>query len=61
MPAESLKQRLPRIPDRLTEQELRALLQAMLDGMQGIATQLDADGTVTDTTYASNLALIITD
>ena len=61
MAAESLKTRINRIPDRLTEQELRAVLQALLDGMQGIATQLDADAGVTDTTYASNLALIVTD
>lgn len=61
MAAESLKLRLSHLPDRLTEQELRAFLQALLDGMQGIATQLDADAGVTDTTYASNLALIVTD
>jgi hypothetical protein len=61
MAAVSIKQRISYIPDRLTEQELRAVLQAILDGMQGIATQLDADTGVTDTTYASNLALIVND
>ena len=61
MAAVSIKQRIVNIPDRLTEQEMRAILQAILDGMQGIANQLDADAGVTDTTYAANLALIIAD
>ena len=61
MPAESLKARVTRIPDRLTEQELRALLQAMLDGLQATMAQLDADTGVADTTYAANFATYIVD
>ncbi len=61
MAAESLKQRLPRIPDRLTEQELSAILKALVDGVQGIAIQLDADTGVADTTYAANFANFIVD
>lgn len=61
MAAESLKARVTRIPDRLTEQELRALLQAMLDGLQATMAQLDADTGVADTTYAANFANYIVD
>jgi methanogenic corrinoid protein MtbC1 len=61
MPAESLKARVTRIPDRLTEQELRALLQAMLDGLQATMAQLDADTGVAGTTYAANFATYIVD
>jgi len=61
MAAESLKQRLPRIPDRLTEQELSAILKALVDGVQGIAAQLDADTGVTDTTYLANFSTFIVD
>lgn len=61
MAAESLKARVTRIPDRLTEQELRALLQAMLDGLQATMAQLDADTGVADTTYAANFATFIVD
>ena len=61
MAAESLKARVTRIPDRLTEQELRALLQAMLEGLQATMAQLDADTGVADTTYAANFATYIVD
>jgi len=61
MAAESLKQRLPHIPDRLTEQELSAILKALVDGVQGIAAQLDADTGVADTTYLANFSTYIID
>jgi|DEB19_MinimDraft_3_1074340.scaffolds.fasta_scaffold60743_2 hypothetical protein len=61
MAAESLKQRLPRIPDRLTEQELTALLNALVNGLQATMAQLDADTGVADTTYAANFATYIVD
>jgi len=61
MAAESLKQRLPRIPDRLTEQELTAILKALVDGLQATMAQLDADTGVADTTYAANFATYIVD
>lgn len=61
MAAESLKLRMSHLPDRLTEQEVRALLQAFLDGMQGLAAQLDADTGVTDTTYLANFSNFIVD
>ena len=61
MAAESLKLRMSHLPDRLTEQEVRALLQALLDGLQATMAQLDADTGVADTTYAANFATYIVD
>lgn len=59
--AESLKQRMPNIPDRLTEQELTALLAALINGVQALAAQLDGDAGVSETTYAANFATYIVD
>lgn len=61
MPAESVKQRIAHIPDGLTEQELRILLAALVDGLQAIMAKLDADSGVGDTDYAATLAQYITD
>lgn len=61
MPAESVKQRMPKIPDRLTEQELTALLAAIVNGLQAITAQLDTDTGVAETTYAATLATYIVD
>jgi hypothetical protein len=61
MPAESVSQRVSHIPDGLTEQELRALLAAMVNGLQAIMAKLDADSGVGDTNYAATLAEYITD
>ncbi len=61
MAAESVKQRMPRIPDRLTEQELTALLAAIVNGLQAITAQLDTDSGVAETTYAATLANYIVD
>ena len=59
--AESLKQRLPKLPDRLTEQELTALLAAIVNALQAITAQLDTDSGVAETTYAATLATYIVD
>lgn len=59
--AESVKQRMPKIPDRLTEQELTALLAAIVNGLQAITAQLDTDVGVAETTYAATLANFIVD
>ncbi len=61
MPAESLKLRLQAMPSRAEERDLRPLLQALLDGVQALASKLDADATVTDTNYRATLDAIVTD
>lgn len=57
MAIESLKQRLAQMPQEQGTDELRAILVAMLDGVQNalstLTTKLDADATVTDTNYNS--------
>jgi hypothetical protein len=59
--AESVKQRMPKLPDRLTEQELTALLAAIVNALQAITAQLDTDSGVAETTYAATLATYIVD
>ena len=59
--AESVKQRVGVIPDGLTEQELRILLGALVDGLQAIMAKLDADSGTGDTDYASTFATYIVD
>lgn len=61
MPAESVSQRVVNIPDGLTEQELRILLGALVDGLQAIMAKLDADSGVGDTNYAATFATYIVD
>lgn len=59
MPAESLKVRLP--AKTQTDKDARVLLQALLDGVQMLATKLDNDATVTDTNYRALLDAIVVD
>ena len=59
--AESVKLRMAPIPDGLTQQELQALLAALVDGLQVIMAKLDADSGVGDTDYASTFATSVTD
>ena len=61
MPAESLKTRLSALTANADERALRPLVQALLDGVQALATKLDADATVTDTNYRAVLDAIVTD
>ena len=61
MPAVSLKQQLQSMPSNTDERALRPLIQAILDGVQALATKLDADATVTDTNYRATLDAIVTD
>ncbi len=57
MAIESLKVRLAAMPQNQSTDELRAILVALLDGVQNalstLATKLDNDATVTDTNYNS--------
>lgn len=62
MAAESVKVRVGKSGlDQLSERELRALLAAIVDAIQNIATKLDADSGVNATDFASTTAAIITD
>ena len=62
MAAESAKIRISKSGlDQLTERELRALLAAIVNAIQNIATKLDADSGVTATDFASTTAAIIID
>lgn len=61
MPAVSLKQQLRSMATQTDERAVRPLLQALLDGVQALATKLDADATVTDTNYRATLDAIVTD
>lgn len=61
MPAESLKLRVQALADGKDKEEIRALLAALIDGVQALAAKLDADATVTDTNYAAVFATFITD
>lgn len=53
MPAEILNQRLNQLSCDKDAQELRAALNAMMDGIRVITAKLDADATVTDTNYTA--------
>lgn len=61
MPAESLKIRLSGVSTSQHEKDTRAILQSILDGVQALATKLDADATVTDTNYRAILDAIVLD
>ena len=62
MSIESVKQRIAATNlDKQTERELFALLSSIVDGMQAIATKLDADAGVTATDFAATLATHIID
>lgn len=61
MPAVLLKQQLQSMTTLTDERAIRPLLQALLDGMQALATKLDADATVTDTNYRAVLDAIVND
>jgi len=60
MAAESAKLRFASM-NRSDQKEVRAIVQALLDGVQMLAAKLDADATVTDTNYAALFAAIVTD
>lgn len=62
MAIESVAQRLGATNlDKLSERQLRALLVALVDGLQAVCAKLDADAGVTDTNYATTLATYIID
>lgn len=62
MAIESVKARLAQVKlGDTNDRELRALLVAIVDGLQAVAAKLDADATVTDTNYAATVAAIVTD
>lgn len=59
MPVEKIKERINQLSDQRDAQELKALLDALIDGIRAIAVKLDADATVTDTNYTATFDAII--
>lgn len=55
MALEKISERVNRLPDGASAQELRILLEALLDGVRAITLKLDADAGVTDTNYTAVL------
>lgn len=53
--AELVSQRIGALANGKDADELRFLLNALVDGVRAIAAKLDADATVTDTDYAATL------
>lgn len=53
--AELVSQRIGALANGKDADELRFLLNALVDGVRAIAAKLDADATVTDTNYAATL------
>jgi len=60
-PIPSLKLALQALPSKDVDAAVRPFLQALLDGVQALATKLDADATVTDTNYRAVLDAIVID
>jgi DNA-binding GntR family transcriptional regulator len=59
---ESVSQSLAALQiDQMSERELRKLLAALVDGIQAIATKLDADAGVTATDFAATFANFVRD
>lgn len=56
---EQISQRINHLSDGRDAEELRALLNAIVDGVRALAVKLDADATVTDTNYAATFDAII--
>lgn len=64
MPAVSLKQQLTALSPQIDERAIRPLIQALLDGVQALASKLDADAAnaaLNDTNYRAVLDAIVTD
>lgn len=59
MALETIRVRINQLPDQREAQELKALLDAIVDGVRAITLKLDADGTVTDTNYTATFDAII--
>lgn len=56
---EKIAQRINNLSDGREAEELRFLLNAIVDSIEAVAAKLDADATVTDTDYAATVAAII--
>jgi hypothetical protein len=55
MALEIISQRLNTLSCDKDAQELRTLLNSMYDALYAVATRLDADATVTDTSYRADV------
>lgn len=61
MSIESVRIRVNALSAPGDRQELDAVLSAIVDALQAVASKLDADAGVTDTNYAATVAAIVTD
>lgn len=58
--AEVMKNRLAALSNGSDADELRKLLEALVDGIRVVTAKLDADGTVTDTNYTAVFDAVVT-
>lgn len=59
MAAELISQRINALANDKDAQELRILLNALIDGIRVVTAKLDADATVTDTNYTAVFDAVI--
>ena len=59
MGLEIIRERINQLPDQREAQELKFLLDAIVDGVRAITLKLDADATVTDTNYTATFDAMI--
>lgn len=59
MALEKIRLRINQLPDQREAQELKFLLDAIVDGIRAVTVKLDADATVTDTDYTATFDAII--
>lgn len=55
MGLEVIRERINQLPDQREAQELKFLLDSIVDGIRAITLKLDADAGVTDTNYTATL------
>jgi hypothetical protein len=60
MPAEVIKNRISGLGNKHEANELRKMLEAIIDGIRVVTAKLDADGTVTDTNYTAVFDAVVT-
>lgn len=60
MPAEILTQRINKLANKRDADELRQMLNAIIDGIRVVTAKLDADATVTDTNYTAVFDAVVT-
>ena len=59
MALEIIRERINQLPDQREAQELKFLLDAIVDGIRAVTAKLDLDATVTGTDYTATFDAII--